>query len=469
MNHNGTAVERGKAIAHSGQYRGHEEPLPFDIPGIPHQPSRQPATRAPRTRQTATAQSTPHDADDGIPLPPEPPPDDHYDAETAISYRMDRLRIDREARRRLDAEERPPLAAPPVRDLDVLLAEPDAETHYVVDQLAPANGRVMLSAQFKAGKTTLVCNLIRCLADNVPFLDRFEIARPPKRIVVIDTELDDNMLRRWLRRQDITNTAAVVDVIGLRGRVASFDPTDEHSRNYWTNRLRNLGCDYLILDCLRPVLDALGLDENHDAGRFLVPFDALLADAGISDALVVQHMGHAGERARGDSRLQDWPDAIWRIVRESDELDSTHFFSAYGRDVDVREGQLQLVGDNDHLVYRDGSRKDLKRTNQADKRTANADYRADEALTCVIKLLVGQPDGVNQSQIFDALEAHEPDKIGRRLAQKALNKGIEDGRLRARVGDRGAKIYTLANPCQVCRNPVTAPELSTHRECSPKP
>ena len=52
------------------------------------------------------------------------------------------------------------------------------------------------------------------------------------------------------------------------------------------------------------MLDALGLDEHRDAGRFLTAFDALLVEAGIRDAFVVTHMGHTNERARGDSRLR---------------------------------------------------------------------------------------------------------------------------------------------------------------------
>jgi hypothetical protein len=58
---------------------------------------------------------------------------------------------------------------------------------------------------------------------------------------------------------------------------------------------------------------------------------------------VVHHMGHAAERSRGDSRLLDWPDALWKIVRDKDDEDDTgmddpqgsRYFSAYGRDVDV--------------------------------------------------------------------------------------------------------------------------------------
>ena len=115
-------------------------------------------------------------------------------------------------------------------------------------------------------------------------------------------------MQQWLRAQSIRNTGAVADVITLRGNVGAFNLLDEHCRAAWVQRLADVGCDYLILDCLRPVLDALGLDENRDAGRFLVAFDALMKEAEVPDALLVQHMGHANERARGDSRLQDWPD-----------------------------------------------------------------------------------------------------------------------------------------------------------------
>ena len=72
---------------------------------------------------------------------------------------------------------------------------------------------------------------------------------------------------------------------------------------------------------------------------------------------MVQHMGH-GERSRGDSRLQDWPDAIWRLVRESEEPDSPRFFSAFGRDVNVAEGRINF--DNRRLTYTAGNQDDAQ-------------------------------------------------------------------------------------------------------------
>ena len=54
---------------------------------------------------------------------------------------------------------------PPLVRLDEFLATPDEALAYRVDQLWPAGGRVILAAAWKAGKTTLLGNLIRSLVD----------------------------------------------------------------------------------------------------------------------------------------------------------------------------------------------------------------------------------------------------------------------------------------------------------------
>ena len=218
---------------------------------------------------------------------------------------------------------------------------------------------MLLAAPFKSGKSTLIGNLIRVLVDGGQFLDRFEV-RPVGKVVLIDTELDRRTLRRWLRAQGIRNAAAVT-VVSLRGAVSSFDITDPTTRSEWAQSLD--GADVVILDCLRPVLYALGLSEDKDAGRMLVGFDALLAEAGADEGLVVTHMGHQNERARGDSRLLDWPDALWKIVRggdddSDDEGRRPRYFSALGRDVAMGEGELTYDDRTRHLSYAGGSRKD---------------------------------------------------------------------------------------------------------------
>ncbi len=413
-------IQTGAKIAHSGRYRGAgpvAEPWPDDD-----------------ELANALANSEPpeedgHQDDDGAEPTTDFNPDDYE-----ISERLRRLRINHAAKALLDAELRPDVTLPPVKSLDALLAEPDTPTRYRIDRLALDGSRVMLSSQYKAGKTTVVSNMLRALADREPFLGQFDVKIPASRIVLVDDELDENTLRRWLRDQQIHNTAAVADVVSLRGRLGAFNLLDDRCRDQWTRRLSDLGCDYLILDCLRPVLDALGLDEHREAGKFLVPFDAMLYGAGVADALLVQHMGHTGERSRGDSRLQDWPDAIWRIVRASDEPDSARFFSAFGRDVNVPEGRLSY--DNRRLRYSAGNR---------------ADAKTRAALLAIVEALVAAGEPLSGKALEDALGAGHT----RSAIRDGRQDGIARGLIAAERGARNATLHKIAAPCEQCGRPVT--------------
>ena len=303
----------------------------------------------------------------------------------------------------------------------------------------------MLAAQYKSGKSTVAHNLERALADGVDFLDHFAVNTPAQHIVHIDNELSEDMTRRWLRAQGIRNTSAIADVISLRGRVGSFDLLDDRRRAEWARRLADVGCDYLVLDCLRPILDALGLDESREAGQFLVAFDALLEEAGIANAALVHHMGHTAERSRGDSRLQDWPDVTWKLVRESESPDSDRFLSAFGRDVDVAEGRLTFTAANRHLAYAAGSRRDAK---------------ADAATLAVVDVLAADPKGWSVRGIQEALYGEHP--------QAAIRAGIKAnvrmGVVSVERGDKGAKLHRIAYPCGKCGRPVIT-QKEVHESC----
>jgi hypothetical protein len=381
--------------------------------------------------------------------PPEPPPaDDQADDgmtwwENAVKTRATQYKIEREARQRVDDEMRPPAHYPPVRSLTAMLAEPDIITRYRIDDVAPVDARIMLSAQYKAGKSTLVGNLIRALVDGEPFLGHFTVNTTADNVVLIDDEMSDNTLRSWLRAQNICNTDRVADVITLRGNVTAFNLLDEQCFAAWVQRLHDVGCDYLILDCLRPILDCLGLDEHRDAGRFLVAFDALLTEAGIRDALLIQHMGDANERARGDSRLQDWPDAIWRLVREHDDPASPRYFTAYGRDVNVAEGRLSFDAATRRMTYAGGSRHTVK---------------VDETVIAIIRLLAecakDGDDGMSGRAIETALAGEQPRDTVREALKKALNVGDESRVIGVKKGKRNAKLHHLLHPCSGCGLPV---------------
>jgi hypothetical protein len=300
---------------------------------------------------------------------------------------------------------------PPLWRLDEFLAVPDEEITYRVDRLWPTGGRAILAAAWKAGKTTLLGNLIRSLVDGHAFLGAYHI-EPAKRVVLIDDELDKRTLRRWLREQEIVNTERV-ELVALRGSVAAFNIIDPSERARWAQHIGP--SDVLLFDCLRPVLDALGLDESHDAGRFLVAFDALLAEAGIPEAAIAHHMGHAGERSRGDSRLRDWPDVEWRLVRDkSRDVDgetdpaAARYFAAYGRDVDQPEQLLGYDVATRRLNIVGGSRKEA---------------RAEVLVEAVVKYVNAHP-GCSQNQIENGIEGNGGDI--RKARAKAEERGLID-------------------------------------------
>jgi hypothetical protein len=364
-------------------------------------------------------------------LPPEADPvldPADIDHEVRVRAEVERQRIDREARQRLDSEERGPVPGPEFRTLRERLAVPRSTVRYRIDGFQPAGTRVICAAQFKAGKTTLIGNLLRSLADGDAFLGSYRVSPLVGTVALIDTEMGPTQLDDWLRVQAIGRDDGVI-VVTLRGRVASFDLLDRTLRTRWAQWLRERRVDYLVLDCLRPVLDALGLDEHRDAGRFLTAFDALLAEAEITDALVVQHMGHLNERSRGDSRLRDWPDVEWQLVREDDDPGSPRFIKAYGRDVDVREARLDYDQVTRRLLVSGGSRGDVK---------------VESALAAVLDVLTERLVPMSGRAIKDALVAsdHPRDTI-----DSALRRGVEAGVLRVEPGSRNARLYSKAPEC----------------------
>lgn len=334
-------------------------------------------------------------------------------------------RVKREARRIVDAEDRPREPLPPFKTLRERLASPAPESQWRIDGWQPRHGRVMLSAQFKSGKTTLRDNYIRSKVDGDPFLDSAPVEPIRGSLVLLDNEMSEHTMDRWFAAQGIRNDHRVI-VVPLRGKAASFNILDAEIRREWAVRFRSVRAEDLILDCLRPMLDALGLDERTDGGRFLVAFDALLAEAGIPEALVVQHMGHQNERARGDSRFRDWPDAEWRVVRQDDDPASPRFISAYGRDVDIPEAQLVFDPFTRHLSLGGGSRRDAA---------------GREALDAIVALLTTTSEAMSGRQIKAAMEDSEHPRA---TVEAALKLGIRDRVLTQTPGPRNATLYAVS-------------------------
>jgi hypothetical protein len=283
-----------------------------------------------------------------------------YEAERwgeAVSDEVFRGRARREAKRILHEEENPPQTLPEVLDLKTRLARPRAPTTFRIEGWQPKDSRVVLAAQYKVGKTSLTGNLVRSLVDGDPWLGKWDVEPIVGTVGILDFEMSANQAEDWLATQDIQAADRVV-LVSLRGHTATFNIMDPGVRRQWAELLAEHAVDYLILDCLRPLLDALGLDEHRDVGKILGPFDALLGEAQIREALVVHHMGHNGERSRGDSRIRDWPDVEWRYMRENESPSSPRYIAAFGRDVDVPDTKILYDTETRRVTAAKGTRED---------------------------------------------------------------------------------------------------------------
>jgi hypothetical protein len=331
----------------------------------------------------------------------------------------------RAARKELDAEERGPRPVPPILSLRERLEKIREPIAWRIEGFQKVGQKILLAAQFKAGKTTLVINLVKALLDNAPFLGAHAVTAVEK-IILLDFEMateEPCQIDDWYRAAGVANDDRLV-IVPLRGRAGAFNILDDAVFAEWVERLR--GAAYVILDCLRPLMDALGLDENHEAGLILGAFDALLIEAGVKEALVIQHAGHTNNRARGDSRLLDWPDATWMLVRANENPASDRFISAYGRDVDVPEAQLGYDPATRALTIVGGSRRDVK---------------AEAALVGVLQLLkaTGAPMvGGDIAKDAALLVAH-----GRDVIRRALKLGVKNMQLTETSGPtNNTKLYT---------------------------
>jgi hypothetical protein len=172
----------------------------------------------------------------------------------------------------------------------------------------------------------------------------------------------------------------------------------------------------------------------------------------VREALIVHHMGPTGERSRGDSRIIDWPDATWKLVRENPEDEnSQRYFSAYCRDVYQSESLLEFDPKTRRLTLRGGTRKD----------TAN-----DRLIEPLLELLRAKPDSLSGRQIDDEMAAAGH---GRNPSRKAREHAVKHKLVITSPGEKRAIIHKV-NPDPPASAPVRsgAPLVrrNTESECA---
>lgn len=208
---------------------------------------------------------------------------------------------------------------------------------YLINSLAPADGYVFIPAERKAGKSTLVFNIIHALiTPQEQFLGEFRVHGRPN-TAYFDLEMGWDRVTRWLTRAGLERGGKLF-AESLRGRARALDVLDDKTRDEIAKQLSDNGIGVMITDPIGPLLRAYHIDENDNTGvgRVIDAFLALKEEAGIDVLFNTHHKGKDQSRgARGASVLEDTPDAIWHL--DKDDRSGARILRAYGRDVDERQ------------------------------------------------------------------------------------------------------------------------------------
>lgn len=346
--------------------------------------------------------------------------------EEALAY----LRIRAEAQRRFRAEQDPNRAQPLDAGLLADVLQRPAEEDWRIEGLLPAGGRALLSAQRKTGKTTAAANLCRSLVTGEPFLGRFAVRPISGSVVYLNYEVTARQCARWLAKVGVPpDRLVLVTMRGGRNLLA-----DDEGHAELAALIRQHHGEALIVD---PFGRAFGGQSQNDAGEvqaWLLRLDQLAEQAGCRELVVTAHTGWAGERTRGSSALEDWPDAIITITR--DEA-GARYLRAEGRDVDEDEDRLHFDSTTGRLTL----------TGAGDRTRAAASII--EAR--LVELLEAEAD-LSGRQIEARLSEQG---AGRNQVREAVRRGIAGGWIATQPGPNRSTTHQLKPGAPVRRS---APE-----------
>ena len=334
------------------------------------------------------------------------------------------LRVREAARAKVAAEKIADVPGFDAGTLAEVLAR-DPEPAHRAEGLIPWAASTLIVAQRKTGKTTLTLNLARALIEGGDFLGRFPVKPVAGRVALLNFEVSAAMVAGWAAEAGVDPDRFVL--VNLRGRRNPLrDPED---RAKLAALLREHAVESLIVDPFGRAFTGASQNDAAEVGAFLVDLDTFArAEAGVTDLILTAHAGWGGERTRGSSALEDWPDVVITMTRDAE--DSTkRYLSAEGRDVLLEEDRLEF----------DASTRLLSLAGAGSRKQARAQQKVAE-LGAVIAEVVSEKPGINTSGIEKALRDRD---VGfqRGDVGNAARQLVHSSHLRSQHGPRNSVLW----------------------------
>ncbi|MGV0734341.1 AAA family ATPase [Mycolicibacter sinensis] len=277
------------------------------------------------------------------------------DFEQAVDAEVRKMRVRDEARQRYAREKEPPGASFDMGLLSELLDRPQ-EPRYRIQDVLPAEGSMLVVAQRKTGKTTLVLNLARSLLTAEPFLGKFGTRPPFGRVAMLNYEVSGRQVCRWAEEVGVPEDGLIL--VNLRGCRDPLSHDDDRSR--LASELRAHGVETLIVDPFGRAYSGSSQNDPGAVGAWLVELDRFArSDVGAREVILTTHAGWNGERTRGSSALEDWADSIITMTMGTD---GSRYLRGIGRDVALDEDLLNFDPETRLLSLTGaGSRKEVQK------------------------------------------------------------------------------------------------------------
>jgi hypothetical protein len=282
-----------------------------------------------------------------------------------------------------------------VMTLEELLACEDEKVTWLVEGMIAESFNHVLTAQYKTGKSTLVMNLARNLADGTDFLRHFSVHVPEGNIGFWNAEMTKASFTSYIRGMDVQN-AGRVHTVHLRGK--SMDILNDTRAREWTEKwLRDNQIKVWIIDTWGRLCAWCGVSENKndEVGLLLAKIDEIKRTVDDSIATVITaHTGRTQheiglERVRGATVLDDWADVRLLYVKDAGKEGEPRFMHGEGRNVYLREFQVSHDGETGELCinYEGGSR---------------ASVNMNELVEQIALLVAQNPSGITNSELHAA-------------------------------------------------------------------
>lgn len=268
-----------------------------------------------------------------------------------VNEGVERELIRREVRRAADALEALQGHTEPPDDasesLDDALSAPPEPVQYLIDGLCSATGTVVITGQYKSGKTHLmISSLIRSLADNEPFLGVKQIWVPDEGAVVGHWNLEMSRLDlvdKYARPAGFKNPHNVklahwqgyrLNILSALGKAAAVEWLKTRSVKVWT------------IDSWSALCRMAGVDpnDNKEVGDLLGAVTEIKVEAGVQAVFLLAHTARSSGDSdkpgtRGASALDETVDTRWMFTVDKNDI---RFLQAEGRGTQMPSTSLDF-------------------------------------------------------------------------------------------------------------------------------